>query len=139
MFGSSGHASVSPKQWATFHFSDVDLDLKSAKCGNVTFQQFIPSVIRPVYLSVGIWNITCARPAVINIEQSFKFVVFNTAPVTYFGKRAEDPPWHGGHNRIDIAEFGPKDFQISDSDSFIQQSFGSFIVAQLYREVATMN
>ena len=27
--------------------------------------------------------------------------------MAHYSKRSEDPPWHNGYNRTDIAEFGP--------------------------------
>ena len=34
------------------------------------------------------------------------FYVYNSAPITHFSKLSEDPLWHNGHNRTDIAQFG---------------------------------
>ena len=64
---------------------------------------------------------------IINIWQPFKFTVSNSAPITHFSKHSEDPPWHNGRNRTDIAEFGP-----------IPTQFW-YTMAQPFREVATMN
>ena len=62
--------------------------------------------------------------AINTIGQSFKFTVSNSA---HFSKRSEDIPWHNGHTRTDITEFGP-----------IPTRFW-FTLAQSYREVAIMN
>ena len=32
--------------------------------------------------------------------------VSNSAPITHCSKRSQDPAWHKGHNRTDIAQFG---------------------------------
>ena len=45
--------------------------------------------------------------AIINIGQPFDFADSYSAPVAYFSKRSANPPWHNGHIRTDIAEFGP--------------------------------
>ena len=65
---------------------------------------------------------------IINMGQTLKCAVSNWAPLAHFNKRSEDiPTWHSGHNRTNIAEYGP-----------MRIMFG-FTVAQLYREVAISN
>ena len=61
---------------------------------------------------------------IINIGQAFKFCCFQFGPNSTL---SEDPGWHNGHKRTDIAEFGviPTKFWL--------------IMAQIYREVARMN
>ena len=61
---------------------------------------------------MGIWNITCMHSCsgqgtvIIKNGQPFKFGVFNSAPTAHFSMHSEDPPWHNGHHRTDIADFG---------------------------------
>ena len=64
---------------------------------------------------------------IINIGQILKFTVSNSSSMAHYSKRSEDPPWHNGYNRTDIAEFGPipKQFWLT--------------MAQSYRKVAIMN
>ena len=47
-----------PKQCTIFKISDVDPDRESVKCDNIKFRPFIESMIKKVYLSSEIWNIT---------------------------------------------------------------------------------
>ena len=64
---------------------------------------------------------------IINIGQHFKFDASNLSPKAHFSKRSENPPWHNGHSRTDIAEFGPIPIQFL------------LTMAQTYCKVVIMN
>ena len=84
----------------------------SAKYENVKFLQFIKSVIRLVYFTFGIWNITrvnAGGPRFSTRKQwaTFQIYYVQFVPASAILRALRNRQCHNGHNRGDLAEFGP--------------------------------